>query len=236
MRPLNAAVRVKPSPFARRENGNRIMQIKVCLIEPGSRPASQLVEWIAGAGDMICAGAFSTVEAALAELPRTLPDVVLVDLRYPELNGVELIRKLKTACPALQCLVITTFGESAVGLDVLRAGASGCLAEPVQTAEFVEAIRQVHAGGSVIAPRVARRLLELFTHPPEVAAEDRLLDDRERKVLQYLAEGRPRKDIANALGTNTHKLDYIIRGIYRKLHVNCAAAAVSAALKMGISK
>jgi DNA-binding NarL/FixJ family response regulator len=181
------------------------MQIKVCLMEPNSPPSSELVGWIAEAGDLNCVGVCFTVEMVLAELPRMLPDVVLVDLRRPGLNGAELIRKLKTACPAVQCLVITAFGECDFGIEV-------------------------------IAPRVARRLLDLFTHPPEVAAEDRLLDDRERKVLQFLAEGRPRKDIADALDTNTHKLDYIIRGIYRKLQVNCAAAAVSAALKMGISK
>ena len=101
-------------------------------------------------------------------------------LRRPGLNGAELIRKLKTAGPAVQCLVITTFSESDLGLEVLRAGASSCLSEQTQPAEIAEAIRQVHAGGSVIAPRVARRVLEMFTQLSEVGpAKDYCINDRE---------------------------------------------------------
>ena len=89
-----------------------------------------------------------------------------------------------------------------------------------------------------MTPRIARRVLEMFAPPPaalEVAAvEDHRLTEREKSVLQYMAEGRPRKQIVDGLGINSHTLDYVIRCIYRKLHVNCAAAAVSVAVRGGI--
>jgi DNA-binding NarL/FixJ family response regulator len=103
--------------------------------------------------------------------------------------------------------------------------------------EITDAIRQVHAGGSVMTPRIARRVLEMFTRPatPEVAPpDDHNLTVREKAVLQAMAEGQARKQIVDGLNINTHTLDYVIRCIYRKLHVNCAAAAVSVAVREGI--
>jgi len=163
--------------------------------------------------------------------------MVLVDLRLPGMSGVELIRKLKRLCPDVQCRVLTMYAESDLIFEAITAGASGYLLKRTNPSEIADAIRRIHAGGSVMTPRIARRVLEMFKHPhaPETApSDDHRLTDREKRVLQCMAQGEARKNIVDGLGINTHTLDYVIRCIYRKLHVHCAAAAVSTAVREGL--
>lgn len=212
--------------------------IKVGLVEDNKPLAGELQAWIAASPGLECIGVYPSAEDALRDVPRNPPDVLLVDLRLPGMSGAELIRKLRAACPRVQCLVLTMYSESELIFDAIQSGACGYLLKRTTPQEIADAIRQVHAGGSVMTPRVARRVLEMFAHPPPVAsavpADDRQLTDREKAVLQCMARGEARKQIVDTLGLNPHTLDYVIRCIYRKLHVNCAAAAVSVAVRKGI--
>jgi DNA-binding NarL/FixJ family response regulator len=212
--------------------------IKVGLVEDNQPLAAELRRSIADTAGLRCVGVYPTAEAALAEVPRALPDVLLVDLRLPGMSGAELIRHLKARCPGVQCLVLTMYAESDLIFEALQSGACGYLLKRTTPAEIADAIRQVHAGGSVMTPRIARRVLEMFAQPTAdataVAAEDRHLTQRELAVLRCMAEGQARKQIVHGLDMNAHTLDYVIRCIYRKLHVNCATAAVSVAVREGI--
>lgn len=213
------------------------MQIKVSLVEDNVPVATELQKWIEGAEGLKCLRVYPTAEEALQDLPKTPPDVVLVDLRLPGMSGAELIRKLKAVCPEAQCLVLTMYAESDLIFEALKAGACGYLLKRTAPAEIADAIRQVHAGGSVMTPRIARQVLEMFASPPVGKATptgDYRLTDRERAVLQRMVEGQARKQIVDGLGINTHTLDYVIRCIYRKLHVHSLAAAVSTAVREGI--
>ena len=212
--------------------------IQVGLVEDHHALATELRKWIGDSRGLQCVGVFGTAEEALAAIPQKPPDVLLVDLRLPGMGGAELIRQLKARCPEVQCLVLTMYAESDLIFEALQSGACGYLLKRSTPAEIAEAIRQVHAGGSVMTPRIARRVLEMFTNPPPaasaVAAEDRRLTQREISVLQCMAEGQSRKQIVQGLGLNAHTLDYVIRCIYRKLHVNSATAAVSVAVREGL--
>lgn len=212
--------------------------ITVGLVEDHRPLATELRRWIESTAGLRCGGVFATAEQALAAVTQEPPDVLLVDLRLPGMGGAELIRRLKTACPQVQCLVLTMYAESDLIFEALQSGACGYLLKRTTPAEIAEAIRQVHAGGSVMTPRIARRVLEMFASPPPapltVPAEDRRLTAREVSVLQRMAEGQARKQIVHGLGLNAHTLDYVIRCIYRKLHVNCATAAVSVAVREGL--
>jgi DNA-binding NarL/FixJ family response regulator len=213
------------------------MPITVSLIEDNAPLAAELARWISEVPGFRCQAVYATAEAALAELPTAPPAVALVDLRLPGMDGVALIRELKARCPAVQCLVLTMYAESELIFEALKAGACGYLLKRTNPEEIADAIRQVHAGGSVMTPRIARRVLEMFTTlpaTPAVAPEDRHMTDREKRVLQCMSEGQARKQIADGMGINTHTLDYVIRCIYRKLHVNCVAAAVSVAMREGL--
>jgi DNA-binding NarL/FixJ family response regulator len=213
------------------------MQIKVSLIEDNLPVATELEKWINSTHGLACVGIYASAEEALLSMPRTPPDVALVDLRLPGMSGVELIRKLKVSCPNVQCLVLTMYAETDLIFEALKAGACGYLLKHIKPIEIADAVRQVHAGGSVMTPRIARRVLEMLTNqPPNKVSqlEDHRLTNREQDVLRCMAEGKARKQIVDTLAINTHTLDYIIRCIYRKLHVQSVAAAVSVAMRDGI--
>jgi len=212
--------------------------IKVGLVEDNQPLASELERSISDTPGLSCIGVYETAEIALSEVPRTLPDVLLVDLRLPKMSGAELIKRLKVACPEVQCLVLTMYAESDLIFEALKSGARGYLLKRTSLGEIADAIREVYAGGSVMTPRIARRVLEMFAKPSmspvSVSVEDRHLTEREVSVLQCMAKGQARKQIVHGLNINAHTLDYVIRCIYRKLHVSSATAAVSVAVREGI--
>ncbi len=213
------------------------MSIGVSIVEDNRLLATELEKCIARTAGFECTGVFSTAEEVLQVLPGDPPDVLVVDLRLPGMSGVELIRRLKMVCPELQCLVLTMYAESDLIFEALSAGACGYLLKRTKPAEIAAAIRQIHAGGSVMTPRIARRVLELFANlrPNDAVPSDLAqLTDREKSVLQSMVEGHTRKKIASDLDINPHTLNYVVRCIYRKLHVNSVAAAVSTALREGM--
>jgi DNA-binding NarL/FixJ family response regulator len=210
------------------------MQINVSLVEDNKPVATELEKWIAGTSDLNCIGVYGSAEEALRQIAVAPPNVLLVDLRLPGKSGVELIRELKTRQPEIQSLVLTTYAETDLIFEALKAGACGYLLKRIKPAEIASAIRQVHAGGSVMTPRIARRVLEMFVGAPAAGSaqpENHRLNEREKQVLQCMVEGHARKQIVEELGINTHTLDYVIRCIYRKLHVQGVAAAVSIAVR-----
>ncbi len=218
----------KPNPFMRTPS------IKVSLVEDNLPLATELEKSISGTDGLKCVGVYPSAEEALRHLPAYPPDVALVDLRLPGMSGVELIRNLKARCPEVQCLVLTMYAESELIFDALKAGACGYLLKRIKPAEITDAIRQVHAGGSVMTPRIARRVLDIFAGAPAsftAPSEDYLLTEREIAVLQGMVDGKARKQIVDCLNINSHTLDYTVRCIYRKLHVKCVAAAVSVAVR-----
>ena len=167
--------------------------------------------------------------------------MALVDLRLPGMSGVELIRELRQRHPGVQCLVLTMYAESELIFEAVKAGACGYLLKRTPLPEIADAIRQVHAGGSVMTPRIARRVLEMFATPasPPVAQvtppdPHPVLTEREVRVLQHMVQGQARKQITQDLDINSHTLDYVIRCIYRKLQVQSLAGAVSVAVRDGI--
>ena len=219
------------------KSDSKTVEIKVGLVEDNQLLAEEMEKWINDTKGLACVSVYPTAEAALRQLPQSPPHVLLVDLRLPGMSGVELIRQLKQVCPEVQRLVLTMYSENDLIFDALKAGACGYLLKRVNPSEIADAIRQVHAGGSVMTPRIARKVLEMFSPPPPSApldAGDNLLNEREKNVLQGMAQGQSRKMIVDRLKINTHTLDYVIRCIYRKLHVNSAAAAVSIAIQDGI--
>ncbi len=218
--------------------------IHLILIEDHAGLSAELEQWITATPGLRCMGVFGSGEALLENFPDPAPEVALVDLRLPGMSGVDLIRELRRLHPAVQCLVLTMYAESELIFEAVKAGACGYLLKRTPPAEIADAIRQVHAGGSVMTPRIARRVLEMFAAPPAAApaapvpllpSEDHpALTAREIQVLQLMVQGRARKQIADDLGTNAHTLDYVIRCIYRKLHVQSLAGAVSVAVREGI--
>ena len=157
-------------------------------------------------------------------------DVILLDVGLPGMDGIQGIREFKAVLPEAAILVLTVFEDDDKIFRAICSGASGYLLKSEPMNRVAEAIEQALTGGSPMNPRVARRVLDMFSKlAPE--KKDYGLTDRETSVLQHMVEGLGKKQIADRLDLNQHTTDYVMRCIYRKLHVNGMTAAVSIALK-----
>lgn len=174
---------------------------------------------------------FERCETALAALETgEKPDVVLLDVGLPGMDGIEGMGRIKSLAPEISIVLLTVFQDDDRIFRAICAGASGYLlkSEPMQN--VMQAIDQAAAGGSPMNPRVARKVLEMFSKLT-VVQKDYGLTEREKTVLELMVDGLAKKQIADHLGLNQHTVDYMMRCIYKKLHVNCVASAVSVAVK-----
>jgi DNA-binding NarL/FixJ family response regulator len=177
---------------------------------------------------------FGNCEDALEALAgSTAPEIILLDIGLPGMDGIEGITHLKSKAPAASILILTVFEDDDKIFRAICAGASGYLLKSEPVAQLITAIGQAIAGGSPMNPRIASRVLAMFAKLAPVK-KDYGLTEREQLVLRCMADGLPRKQIPEVLGLNPHTADYVARNVYRKLHVNCAAAAVSIAVREGL--
>lgn len=174
--------------------------------------------------------AFDRCEEALAALQAgARPDVVLLDVGLPGMNGIEGIRRIKSLAPEISVVLLTVFEDDNRIFQAICAGASGYLLKSEPMKRVMEGIDQAVAGGSPMNPTVARKVNDMFAKLT-AGKKDHGLTDREQTTLELMVKGLPKKQIADQLNLNQHTVDYVFRCIYRKLHVNCLAAAVSVAV------
>lgn len=175
--------------------------------------------------------AFERCEEALEALKsRARPNVILMDIGLPGIDGIEGIQRIKAIAPEINIVLLTVFEDDERIFRATCAGASGYLLKSEPMERVMEAIDQVQAGGAPMNPRVARRVLQMFSKLTG-AGKDFGINAREKTVLELMVSGLARKQIADQLHLNLHTVDYVTRCIYQKLHVNCVAAAVSLAMK-----
>ena len=178
--------------------------------------------------------AMQSCEEAIAQIEAgKVPDVVLLDIGLPGIDGIEGIGQLKSRVPALSILILTVFEDDDKIFRAICAGASGYLLKSEPMEKVLEAIAHARNGGATINSRVASRVLAMFANlAPD--RKDYGLTDRERSVLELMSRGFVRKQIAKELALNPHTTDYVMRCIYRKLHVQGATAAVALAVREGL--
>ncbi len=181
-----------------------------------------------------CAAAWATMEAALRELGPPLPDVVLVDLHLPGMDGITGIRLLRDRYPALILLVLTVFADDRRIFDAICAGATGYLLKNTPRRKLFESLREAVAGGAPMSPQVARRVIELFRTVRPPARADYGLTPHEIRVLRLLADGHNYRSAADELGISASTINYHLQQIYRKLQVHSKSEAVAKALRQGL--
>ena len=202
------------------------MPIRAVLVEDVTSFADALCQYIAVSGDGVeCVAVYKTAEAALQDIPSKQPDVAIVDINLPGMNGIELVARLKQRCPGVLCLILTTYEDTIQIFDALKAGACGYLLKRAPAEEIVAAIQQVHAGGSPMSPQIARQVVSFFHKQPAGNGLE-VLSDREREVLELLAQGSMYKEIAGQLGISMDTVRTHVRKLYDKLHVRSKTEAV----------
>src|SRR5215471_7151510 len=143
------------------------MQIKVAIVDDDEGIRASLAALIRRAPNFKLAGDYPDAETALKEIPRHPPDVVLMDINLPGMNGVECVRQLKSTMPKVQFLMLTVYEDSDSLFNSLKAGASGYLLKRTASARLLEAIRDVYSGGSPMTPQLARRVVQFFSRVTE---------------------------------------------------------------------
>jgi len=178
-----------------------------------------------------CSHTFSTCEQALSALEReAAPDVILMDVGLPGMDGIHGIREIKSRAPSVHVLMLTVYDDHRKVFDAICAGASGYLLKTDDDEGIVDAIQEVLRGGAPMNPRVARLVLSMFTRlavPPKC---DYGLSAREKEILELIVKGLLKKEIADQLALSYHTVDNHLRNIYEKLHVHSRSGAVAKAL------
>jgi len=183
------------------------------------------------ANAMRCDHSFSTCEEALSALSSgAAPDVVLLDVGLPRMNGIQGIREIKARAPSTHVVMLTVFDDHEKVFNAICAGASGYLLKTADDQAIVNAIQEVLNGGAPMNPRVARMVLGMFTRLTEPAKRDYGLSARETQILELMSHGLIKKEIADRLGLSYHTVDNHLRSIYSKLHVHTRGGAVAKAL------
>jgi DNA-binding NarL/FixJ family response regulator len=214
-----------------------IVSISIAIVEDDVPAREILAGWIRSANGFKLLGEYSDAETAIAELPEKKPSVVLFDINLPGMNGIECVRKLKPRLPETQFLMVTVYEDANHIFDALAVGASGYLLKQTRRSELLDALRDVHVGGSPMSSQIARKVVQSFRRQEteNSGGESVELSQREHEVLELLARGYLYKEIAEQLKISVQTVNTYIRRIYEKLHVRSRAQAVAkyAHLPMG---
>ena len=162
------------------------------------------------------------------------PDVVLMDLRMPEMDGVEAMRQIRSTMPDVKFIILTTYSDDEYIFSGIEAGARAYLLKDAPRDELFKAIRAVHMGESLIQPVVASKLLDRFTELSRRTPSSEELSQRELEILQLMAKGAANKEISAQLSISQSTVKTHIANIFQKLGVNDRTEAVTQALRKGI--
>jgi DNA-binding NarL/FixJ family response regulator len=203
--------------------------ISVALVEDDAGVRQRLANVLKQAPGITCAGSFATAEEAVQAIPQLRPQVVFMDINLPDHNGVWAVQQLSPLLPRTQIVMLTVHDDTDTIFQSLAAGASGYLLKPVQSAEFIDAVRNVSSGGVPMASNIARKIIHSFAQPAPAAASTEMesLTDREREVLDHLAKGYLYKEVADRLNISYRTVHTHIEHIYEKLHVRSRTQAVA---------
>ncbi len=202
------------------------MSIGVSLIEDDAAVRRLLGEWISRAKEFRCVSQHASAATALMQLPAEKPDLVLMDINLPDLNGIQCVTRLKPLMPDTQFIMLTVYEDADHIFSALAAGAVGYLLKETSREALIAALHEVHGGGAPMTSYIARKVVQAFQKPrPESVTENLTL--REREVLGLLSQGYYYKEIADALKISMPTVSTYIRRIYDKLHVNSRGRAVA---------
>jgi DNA-binding NarL/FixJ family response regulator len=181
--------------------------------------------------DMKVIAAFPNCEEALASATIADADVIIMDIELPGMSGIDGVKEIRRRFPQTTIIMATVYEDDNNVFQSLQNGAIGYLTKKVSTIELLDAIRTAHNGGSPMSPAIARKVIRSLQSPAAKKDPQSILSDREREVLEYLADGKSYAAIAKAMFLSVDGVGYHIRNIYEKLQVNSRAEAVSVGLR-----
>lgn len=210
--------------------------INVAIIEDNHNIREGLAALINGTDGYACVGAYGDCESFLKDLAKMPVDVALMDIGLPGMNGIEGVKKANAIQKSLNILMLTVYKESKVVFEALCAGACGYLVKNTPPSRLLEAIKEVHEGGSPMSSMIARQVINVFQQNKSQIKKDEEfgLSLREKEVLNKLSEGDNYQQIGDSLFISVDTVRHHIRNIYKKLHVHSQSEAVAKAIRKGL--
>ena len=203
--------------------------INVVIYDDHDLPRESLGALLSSADDMTCIGSLENRNHVLEQIRSLRPDIVLMDIEMPGIDGISAVRMIKKEFPEIRIIMQTVFEDEARIFASLQAGAEGYILKNASAERIIDSIREVNAGGASMTPSVALRVMKYFNQVKSVV--DYSLTSKEKEVLALLAEGNSYKMAAAKLGITYSTVNSHIKNIYEKLHVHSLGEAVSFALK-----
>lgn len=173
-------------------------------------------------------------EEALRKAIDLQPDIILMDLRMPVMDGVEAIRRIRPECPQTKFIILTVYNNDEYIFEGIRAGARAYLMKDISQEELVQVIKAVHQGKAYLQPELTDKLIERISGMPEITPATVRFSDRELDVLRLLADGKSNKEIATLLLLSEHTVKTHVTNLFSKLEVNSRAEAVRKAIQKGL--
>src|ERR1041384_4086663 len=208
--------------------------ISISIVDDEKALRESIATFVNGSQGFRCISTYGSPKAALQGLPADRPDVVLMDINMAEMTGIECVAKLREIAPAVQIVMLTVYEDTEQIFKALSAGASGYLLKRSSPSKLLEAIREVHAGGSPMSSSIARKVVASFQNSGKLGEKQANLphlSPREEAVLKLLSKGFTYKLIADELGISIDTIRTYLRRIYEKLHVQSRTEAVAKYLR-----
>ncbi len=205
--------------------------IQVGIIEDQGELREGIAALIADAPGFACAGTWASMEEALPAIGAARPQVLLVDLGLPGMDGIEGIRRLKVKFPELLSVVLTVYEDDDRIFEALCAGACGYLLKTTLAPALLAGLEEAIAGGAPMSPRIARKVVGLFAQAENAREADERLTPHEVRVLRLMTEGHSYKSAAAELGVSRSTIAFHVRKIYDKLQVEGRSEAVAKAFR-----
>jgi len=208
-------------------------EIKVMIVEDHKRICESLAELINRADGLKCSGTFNSVEDALKNIGKDIPDVLLMDIGLPGMSGIDGISLVKESFPSVEVLMHTVYDDDEKIFQSICHGASGYVLKSAETSELIRSIKEVKTGAPMSAS-IARRLLKMIRIKEKVRPDKMNLTARELDIVQCLIEGLSYRGTAEKLFISPLTVQSHIKRIYEKLHVHSKSAVVSKVLKFNL--
>jgi len=203
------------------------MAITLTIVEDLDEVRDGLKNFISLSQDFKVLDTFKTAEEAAYDLPKLKPDIVIMDINLPGMNGIECIRQIKNKIHATKFMMFKIYENDEKVFEALKAGASGYLLKNTGLVQLIESLKELYNGGSPMSANIARKLVTLFRSEQKETANIEVLSTRENEILQLLSKGLLYKEIADQLSISVSTVRQHIHHIYEKLHVQNRTEAIN---------
>ena len=191
--------------------------IRVFLLDDHEVVRRGISDLVQAAGDIVVVGEAGTAAEALSRMPATRPDVAILDARLPDGSGLDVCRDIRSTLPQTRCLILTSYDDDDALFAAVLAGASGYLLKEIRGSSLVDAVRQIAAGKSLLDPAVTERVLDRIRHGKQVDPRLASLSEREREILDLIADGLTNRQIGERLFLAEKTVKNHVSGLLAKL-------------------